>query len=323
MGPRLARARPRPARGALTHLEEAWSRRRPSATPWLAGPRQRRSLICTVYLLDPTHGRSWCRRGLGQPRVDQLAHPHDALADQLVLALATTGELEAARRAADRLPEEAVGRRLVRFLLGEWEEAAAEWQAALDHDLAAGDRHDAVANARWLADALLVLGEERRAAEVLHQGLEIAASAPQVPSEVWLRARLAALATTEPDQAAAHLAQCEDVLDAGDDWRGLVGEVALARAAVALRAADWRAAELAAEQAVSVFEDYRLPWRQAAALQSWGRALAGAGRVRTRPGPEAARPTPCSPRSGRRSGGEPRTYGAAKTAPELNATSTR
>ena len=195
-----------------------------------------------------------------------------------MLALATTGELEAARRAAARLPEEAVGRRLVRFLLGEWEEAAAQWQAALDHDLAAGDRHDAVANARWLADALLVLGEERRAAEVLHQGLEIAASAPQVPSEVWLRARLAGLATTEPDQAAAHLARCEEVLAAGDDWRGLVGEVALARAAVALRDADWRAAGVAAQQAVTVFEDYRLPWRQAAALQAWGRALAGSGR---------------------------------------------
>ena len=269
----------RPA-AALTHLEEAWSRAQALGDPLVGWPpTNAASLICTVYLLDPTHGRSWCRRGLGQPRVDQLAHQHDALADQLVLALATTGELEAARRAAARLPEEAVGRRLVRFLLGEWEEAAAQWQAALDHDLAAGDRHDAVANARWLADALLVLGEERRAAEVLHQGLEIAASAPQVPSEVWLRARLAGLATTEPDQAAAHLARCEEVLAAGDDWRGLVGEVALARAAVALRDADWRAAGVAAEQAVTVFEDYRLPWRQAAALQAWGRALAGSGRT--------------------------------------------
>ena len=269
----------RPA-AALTHLEEAWSRAQALGDPLFGWPpTNAASLICTVYLLDPTQGRSWCRRGLGQPRVDQLAHPHDALVDQLVLALATTGELDAARRAAARLPEEAVGRRLVRFLLGEWEEAAAQWQAALDHDLAAGDRHDAVANARWLADALLVLGEERRAAEVLHQGLEIASSAPQVPSEVWLRARLAGLATTEPDHATAHLARCEQVLAAGDDWRGLVGEVALARAGVALRDSDWRAAGVAAEQAVTVFEDYGLPWRQAAALQAWGRALDGFGRT--------------------------------------------
>ncbi|HET7278931.1 MAG TPA: BTAD domain-containing putative transcriptional regulator, partial [Dermatophilaceae bacterium] len=263
---------------ALTHLEEAWSRAQALGDPLIGWPpTNAASLICTVYLLDPTHGRLWCRRGLGQPRVDQLAHQRDALVDQLVLALATTGELDAARRAAARLPEEAVGCRLVRFLLGEWEEAAAQWQAALDHDLAAGDRHDAVVNARWLADALLVLGEERRAAEVLRQALEIAATAPQVPSEIWLRARLAGLASTVPDEAAAHLARCEQVLASGDDWRGLVGEVALARAAVALRAADYRAAGVAAEHAVAVFDDHRLPWRQVAALHTWGRALSGHG----------------------------------------------
>jgi len=269
----------RPA-AALTHLEEAWSRAQALGDPLVGWPpTNAASLICTVYLLDPTRGRLWCRRGLSQPRVGQLSHQHDALADQLVLALATTGELDAARRAASRLPEEAVGRRLVRFLLGEWEEAAAQWQTALDHDLAAGDRHDAVVNARWLADALLALGEERRATEVLHLGLEIAATAPQVPSEVWLRARLAGLATTDPDQAAAHLARCEQVLAADEDWRGLVGEVALARATVALREADWRAAVVAAEQAVTVFEDHRLPWRHVAALHAWGRALSGQGRT--------------------------------------------
>jgi tetratricopeptide (TPR) repeat protein len=264
---------------ALAHLEEAWARARVVGDPVVGWPpANAASLICTVYLLDPAQGRMWCRRGLGQPRVDRLAHQHDALADQLVLALATTGELEVARRAAARLPEEAVGRRLVRFLLGEWEDAADQWQAALDHDLAAGDRHDAVANARWLADALVQLGEERRAAEVLHQALEVAATAPQVPSEVWLRARLAGLDVTDPDLAATHLARCETVLAGGDDWRGLVGEVALARAAVALRVADRRTAEASAQQAATTFADYRLPWRQAAALQAWGDVLAGSGR---------------------------------------------
>lgn len=264
---------------ALAHLETAWSAGRALGDP-AAGwpPSNAAALICTVYLLDPDQGRSWCRRGLGQPRVDRLLQQHDALADQLVLALATTGELDTARRAADRLPEEAVGRRLVRFLTGEWEEAADQWQAALDHDLAAGDRHDAVVNARWLADALEVLGEDRRAAEVLHQGLEIVASSRQVPSEVWLRARLAGLATTPATEAAAHLARCEDVLAGGEDWRGLVGEVALARARVARRDTDWAVAEAAARQAAEVFGRHRVPWRLAPALREWARALEGAGR---------------------------------------------
>ena len=264
---------------ALAHLEKAWSIARSVGDPTTGWPPSNAAaLICTLYLLDPTQGRSWCRRGLGQPRADRLLQQHEALTDQLVLALATTGELDLAQRAAARLPDEAVGRRLVRFLTGEWEEAADQWQAALDHDLAAGDRHDAVANLRWLGDALLQLGEDRRAAEVLHQGLEIVDASPQVPSELWLRARLAGLGTTDPTEAAAHLARCEDVLADGDDWRGLVGEVALARAGAALRETDWAAAMAGAQQAAEVFERYRVPWRLAASLRTWASALEGAGR---------------------------------------------
>jgi DNA-binding SARP family transcriptional activator/tetratricopeptide (TPR) repeat protein len=264
---------------ALDHLEEAWSVARSVGDPTTGWPTSNAAaLMCTVYLLDPTQGRSWCRRGLGQPRVDRLLQQHDALTDQLVLALATTGELDVAQRAAARLPEEAVGRRLVLFLTGEWEEAADQWQAALDHDLAAGDRHDAVVNARWLADALLELGEDRRAAEVLHHGLEIVDASPQVPSEALLRARLAGLDTTPAAEAAAHLARCDGILAGGEDWRGLAGEVALARAGAALRETDWTGAMAGAQQAAEIFERYRVPWRLAAALRQWARALEGAGR---------------------------------------------
>jgi DNA-binding SARP family transcriptional activator/tetratricopeptide (TPR) repeat protein len=263
---------------ALAHLETAWSTARSLSDPssgW--PPSNAAAMICTVYLLDPLEARAWCRRGLGQPRVDRLVQQHDALTDQLVLALATNGELHVALRAVARLPEQAVARRLVRFLMGEWEEAAAQWQAALDHDLAAGDRHDAVANARWLADALLVLGEDGRASEVLHHGLEIVTSFPQVPSEIWLRARLAGLGTTDRAEAAAHLAFCESVLAGDEAWRGLAGEVALARARTAVRDTDWAGAVAGAQQAAEVFGRYRLPWRLAAALQVWTRALEGAG----------------------------------------------
>ena len=58
-----------------------------------------------------------------------------------------------------------------------------------------------MANARWLADALLVLGEDGRASEVLHHGLEIVTSFPQVLSEIRLRARLAGLGTTDRAEA--------------------------------------------------------------------------------------------------------------------------
>ena len=277
----LDRGRPS---AALTALERAWSAASDLGDPLLGwAPSNAGALICTVYLLDPTAGRTWCRRGMGQPRFDTLTHPNDALADQLVLALATTGELDAARRAAARLPEAAVGRRLVGFYLGDWEWAAAQWRSALAQDLAAGDRHDAVANARWLADALLALGDEADAVEVLHQALEVATMAPQVPSEVAIRARLATLSSTHPDLATAHLARCDEAVEGDEDWRGLAGEVALARAAVARRLEDWPTAVAAAHKAAAGFAAYRLPWRRAEALRAESAALAAADR------PEEAR----------------------------------
>ena len=53
----------------------------------------------------------------------------------------------------------------------------------------------------------------------------------------------------------------------------------MAHASVALHDADWRTSAATAEQAVTVFEDLRLPWRQVAALHVWGRAVAGDGRT--------------------------------------------
>jgi tetratricopeptide (TPR) repeat protein len=253
---------------ALGLLEEAWSSVRDLGDPLLGWPAANAAaMICTVYLLDPRTGRAWCRRGLGHPRFDALAHPHDALVDQLVLALAEAGEIDAAVQTVNALPEAAVGRRLVRFLQGEWEQAAEEWRAALDRDLAVGDMHDAVASARWLADALLALDKEPDARQVLQLVLDISEAAPQVPSEVWSRSRLASLAGTPYAEADGHLARCLVLMDPGQDWRGLVGEVALATAAVALRRQDTAHAASAASEATSVFSTYRLPWRRTAALR--------------------------------------------------------
>jgi hypothetical protein len=212
----------------------------------------------------------------------------------------------AARRAAARLPEEArgvsAGSLPARGVGGGGRPVA----GGPRHDLAAGDRHDAVVNARWLADALLVLGEERRAAEVLRQALEIAAAAPQVPSEIWLRARLAGLASTEADEAAAHLARCEQVLATGDDWRGLVGEVGSGprrRGPARCRLPRSRGGRGAGGSRSSMTTGCRGGrWRRCtrgdAHIADHGRA--DEARARTR-----RRRRPCSPGSGPRSGGGP------------------
>ena len=195
-------------------LEQGWAIARDLSDPYLAWmPVNAAALFATEFRLDPAAGRAWCRRGLGTPRFDAFAQPHGAVVDQLALALLAMGEVAAARDVVAGLPADALARRVLRFRDGEWEEAAQAWAAAVGHDEQGGDRLDALVNGRWLAEALLALGDDERAQGVLERGLELALSGPQVPSELWIRAELARLAArSAPSDALAHLQRCEQLL---------------------------------------------------------------------------------------------------------------
>ncbi len=265
---------------AFDVLEQAWQVARDLGDPFLAwGPVNAAALFATSFRLEPVSARAWCRRGLGQPRFDSFRQPHTAVVDQLGLALVTMGELAAARNVVASLPGDALTRRMLRFRDGEWEQAAQEWAAALARDEAAGNLLDALVNGRWLATALLALGDENRAREVLEQGLRIAVSGPQVPSELWIRAELARLAASAaPAEAEAQLARCEDILGLQEDWGGMRAHVAAARAVVGAVAGQWDQARAGYEEASAGFATHRLPWEQAATARAWADLLEQAGR---------------------------------------------
>jgi hypothetical protein len=99
-----------------------------------------------------------------------------------------------------------------------------------------------------------------------------------VPTELAASAELARLcAADEVDTAAGHLRRCEEILAAGEDWRGAVGRVELARAAVAEARGDHAAADAAQARAIEVFTAFGLPWHRADALRSGARFLARRG----------------------------------------------
>jgi DNA-binding SARP family transcriptional activator len=253
--------------------ERSWAAAHLLADPYLGWmPANASSLAATAYLMDPSTARSWCRRGLAQPRFDSFTHPHAAVVDQLTLALALMGELDAAHQAASTLPADAVARRMLIFLDGDWEQAAAAWAAAATADQASGDLHDAVLNLRWLATAKQTLGDQAGAITAFEQALDLSCAGPQLPTELDCRAELVQLlATSQPAEAEQHLARCEEILGAGEDWRGVVGQVELARAAVAAARRNDNVADAAFARAVESFTTFRLPWRTAAALARWGR----------------------------------------------------
>jgi tetratricopeptide (TPR) repeat protein len=238
------------------------------------GPANAAAMFATEYLLDPVAGRAWSRRALGQPRFESFGHPHDAVVDQLALAQAAMGDMDQARRTVEPLPDDAIARRVLLFLDGDWEQAAREWADALGRDEAAGDLHDAAVSGRWLAHTFAALGQTDRAIRTLHEVLKISEDGPQVPTELHARAHLARLlAASDPVVASEHLRRCEEIIAAGEDWHGLRGEIALSRGVLAAARSDEDEAQAAFEVAVDVFTMHRLPWRQADALVSWAAAL--------------------------------------------------
>lgn len=267
--------------GDASAIREAmWATAHELADPYLGWASVNAAALCaTEYLLDPAMGRSWCRRGLAQARFDTFAHPHDTVVDQLVLALASMGDLEGARRVADPLPADAVSRRVLTFLDGDWEQAERDWAAALRNDEEAGDVHDAALNARWLAGVRRLLGDQPGVVAALRRALTISVEGPQMPTELAARAELAHVlsASGEVEEAARHLARCDEIMAGGQDWRGQAGVVELARGATAGAQGHFGESDDAHQNAVEIFTAYQLPWRRAAALHTWARSLMAMG----------------------------------------------
>jgi hypothetical protein len=170
--------------------------------------------------------------------------------------------------------------RLLLYWSGEWEQAEAAWSAARDRDQRAGDRLDGALNAYWLGRVRRLLGAAEAAEAALGDGLAVALEGPQVPAEAMLRAELAILGveTGRLQAARAQLARCQEILRAGEDWRGRAGRVAVAAGLVA--AADGRPEEAAAAltAAVSSFRAHALPWEEGEALRLWGRTARASDR---------------------------------------------
>lgn len=239
------------------------------------------ALANNIYLLDPKASEAWSRRALAQPGFDTIARAKEGVTDQLVYALATKGRLGVARDLASQLPEDAVSGRLLLLLEGDWETVERSWAGALDHDLGNGDLLNAGLNVYWLGQVRWLLGRETDALAALARALAICIDGPQIPGELMARAELARLLAShgEVDEAAAHLSRCDEILAAGEDWRGRVGHVELARGAVLAATGGQEAADAAHRKALEVFSHGQLPWWRAETLLAWAGWLEVAGRA--------------------------------------------
>jgi DNA-binding CsgD family transcriptional regulator len=237
-----------------------------------------------TWLGDGRAAQAWYQRELAKPRLAQAPDHRRILLGVLSWAHTMAGELSEARSMLDELgpgtdwftawPESQLA-----FRSGDWERAASLLTEERDKARRSGDRLIEWVAGYWLGRVSQARGEVSAAEALWAEGLAIA-DGQLTYAEVWNRSSLALLyaETNRLGEARPHLARCRDILDAGEDWRGLAGRVVLAEGAMA--AAEGRVAEAAGRfaEAVAIFRCYTLPWDEAEALHAWGRALVAAGR---------------------------------------------
>jgi tetratricopeptide (TPR) repeat protein len=127
--------------------------------------------------------------------------------------------------------------------------------------------------------ANLLMGKHARAEALFRYGLVNGDRGPEVLLEMrtspWL-ARLY-IEMNRLDEAVEQVARCRQIMAAGEDWRGLAGNVALAEGVVAAALGNYDIAYKQFESALAIHQRYHLAWGEAGTLQYWGRALAAAG----------------------------------------------
>jgi DNA-binding CsgD family transcriptional regulator len=159
---------------------------------------------------------------------------------------------------------------------GDWEDALAALESAWAMAVRVGHWYRATTISLLLARVYALLGRYQEAESLLIEAVTSSSEGGAVLIEVQARADLALLLGRmgRTDDAHLHLARCREIMDNGEDWRGLAGRVALAEAV-----ADPPASAGRFEQALSIFRRFQLPWDEAETLEYQARRLFGAGRL--------------------------------------------
>ena len=265
---------------ALTLLEAAWheaDRLDHLTTAFIATWVQ-----AGLFLrLDPAEALRLNARERSKPRQQQASHVRTTLLVHAHVALTLMGRIDEARQLQDEVvsaPHLAVATMSVEFHLGDWDAAERRVAENLSRLEAGSNRFILGFALGWLGESRVMRGLNQAARAPLEEALAMVERV-NVPAELMVHARLCIVDAEEGrlDSARAHLDRCGEITGGRPEWRGLLGQVALAAGALHAAAGAASAAEASFAEAAAVYERHHLPWWEAEALRRWGRALLGRG----------------------------------------------
>ena len=213
------------------------------------------------YLIgDPLEARNWFQRESLRPHLARALTQKRSLLERLGNALSTMGNVDAAERVAKELDQQGVLDATICFRQGDWEGAELLWLEAKAKARLAGDAFDVWRANYRLAQLYQMRGELGRAVEILEECLT-STSDGAVVLEAHTRAKMTQVLSLQGNRnASLHRERLENLILGGSDWRGFMGHVLLARAAITRMDGDEHAWKSNLEAAFHVFDRFQNPW---------------------------------------------------------------
>jgi predicted ATPase len=234
---------------------------------------------CYAVLYDFGLTELWYERELSKPRTSNAQHRRKVLSYSLASNAVQTGQTSRALLFASEGPWGALPIQLA-MAEGRWEEADTFGTQGYKNARQAGGREEGNRIFVYsLARARRILGRYGEAEAFLTEALSLSSKEPLQSVEMWARPELVLVYAdmNQIEKAIPHLIRCRDILSEGENWRGLLGEVARAEAVVAAAHKNFADAEHKFEQARAILQAYSVRFEEAETLYCWGRALSGTG----------------------------------------------
>ena len=267
---------------ALTRLDAAWNAGDASGEEVVAPLAARVAGWAHLSVLDLPGARVELMREIGKRRASRSSPERKLLGDTLAAVGALSGRIGEAVRLAETAglePSASTAQPIIAFCQGEFEDAEALWQQGHERARSDGRMAPWIADG-WHAKLLRATGRPEAAKDLLADTLGSVYGAGFVPGELAIRADVALTCSIlgDTENAERHLARCDEILAAREDWHGVGARVEFARAAYHGAMGITGAAVRGFERAADAFNHCSSPWDAAEAHQVWGRFLLGLGR---------------------------------------------
>jgi tetratricopeptide (TPR) repeat protein len=208
---------------AFAMFEEAWHRADRLDDPFTGAIAAHMGAACYFLLYDYAQSERWCRRELERRRSRLSASLRFMLSDLLAASCVAQGNLPEAREVLSEWEGAESRHWLLAYHEGDWERCVILLRKEFDGSRAAGKLSEVAAFGAVLGRVARIGNQRVQAEAILDESLQASLTSVDLPVELFIRLELAIIHSDlgQFRRAWEELRRCEEILDNGENWRGI------------------------------------------------------------------------------------------------------